>query len=135
MLYSVTAPWVVIFPMVCAEFSVNHRLPSGPAVMPDGQLLGVGTQYSVIRVAARAGASAAPSRSIVIDARARRRPPRRLRFRPLDFIGQRDRTRTAMRRLPSSDRGSAGSSRSRSFVWQRGRWAERADIVAVVLGE
>ena len=37
-----TAPWVVIFPMVCAEFSVNHRLPSGPAVMPDGQLLGVG---------------------------------------------------------------------------------------------
>ena len=34
LLYSVTTPAGVIFPIRPSPDSVNHRLPSGPAVMP-----------------------------------------------------------------------------------------------------
>ena len=40
-------PEVVIFPILNSIRSVNHSAPSGPAVIPDGQLLGVGTGNSV----------------------------------------------------------------------------------------
>src|SRR6202521_1994083 len=38
LLYSVTTPAVVIFPIRLPNSSVNHRLPSGPAVMPSVML-------------------------------------------------------------------------------------------------
>jgi hypothetical protein len=41
-------PEIVIRPILMAAFSVNHRVPSGPAVIPQGLLLGVGTEYSVM---------------------------------------------------------------------------------------
>ena len=34
--YSVTAPEVLIFPILSQPGSVNHRLPSGPVVTPQG---------------------------------------------------------------------------------------------------
>jgi len=43
----VTAPAVVILPILFAVASVNHRLPSGPAVIDSGTLPLVGTGYSV----------------------------------------------------------------------------------------
>src|SRR5437867_12110894 len=46
--YSVTVPDVVILPIRLPLSSVNHRLPSGPAVMPWGSLLAViPAEYSV----------------------------------------------------------------------------------------
>jgi hypothetical protein len=47
MLYSVKAPAGVILPTALLVFSVNQRLPSGPAVIPAGPLLGVGMANSV----------------------------------------------------------------------------------------
>ena len=38
-----TLPEVVIRPILPASISVNHNAPSGPAVMPHGLQLGVGT--------------------------------------------------------------------------------------------
>src|SRR5260370_41535911 len=49
---SVTTPLVVMRPILLAPFSVNHRLPSGPAVMPAGLLVSVGVGNSVIAPAA-----------------------------------------------------------------------------------
>lgn len=46
--YSVTAPLVVILPILLeTAASVNHRFPSGPAVMLMGPLSAVGIGYSV----------------------------------------------------------------------------------------
>src|SRR3981081_2547156 len=49
--YSVTTPEVVTLPIVAASFVlmkfVNHRLPSGPAVIPTGSLVAA-SAYSVI---------------------------------------------------------------------------------------
>src|SRR5215470_12323358 len=46
---SVTTPLTgLIRPILLAPFSVNHRLPSGPAVMPAGLLASVGMGNSVI---------------------------------------------------------------------------------------
>ncbi len=42
------APPVVMRPILLVAVSVNHRLPSGPAVMPTGPLLAVGVGNSVI---------------------------------------------------------------------------------------
>src|SRR5438477_5112995 len=42
---SVIAPEVVA--LATSSFSVNQRFPSGPAAMPPGPLLAVGTAYSV----------------------------------------------------------------------------------------
>ena len=39
-----TTPAVVIRPILLPPFSVNQRLPSGPAVMPVGSLLAVGNR-------------------------------------------------------------------------------------------
>src|SRR5690349_6951629 len=36
LLYSLTTPAVVIFPIRSPRYSVNHRFPSGPAVMRKG---------------------------------------------------------------------------------------------------
>src|SRR6516165_10680873 len=44
----VMAPLVVMRPIWPAVFSVNHRLPSGPAVIPKGPLLAVGMGNSVM---------------------------------------------------------------------------------------
>ena len=41
------APLVVIRPILDARYSVNHNAPSGPGMMTRGELLGVGTVYSV----------------------------------------------------------------------------------------
>ena len=46
--YSVMAPPVVIRPILFPWFSVNHRLPSGPAAIPIGSLSAVGRGYSVM---------------------------------------------------------------------------------------
>src|SRR5436309_2401970 len=46
--YSVICPAGVIRPMLFPLTSVNHRLPSGPAVIPRGALTAVGTGNSVI---------------------------------------------------------------------------------------
>jgi len=54
----VKAPEVVTRPILLPAASVNHRLPSGPTVMPVGALSGVGTGYSVKREAACAGEGA-----------------------------------------------------------------------------
>src|SRR5439155_12495369 len=61
--YSVMTPPVVIRPILLAASSVNHRLPSGPEVMPCGMLATVGTGYSVIRGVAWAGAAAISTRT------------------------------------------------------------------------
>src|ERR1700758_4942394 len=45
---SVITPAVVIRPILLPAFSTNHRLPSGPAVIPSGDALAVGIGYSVI---------------------------------------------------------------------------------------
>src|SRR5262245_44895295 len=45
--YSVNVPPVVTLATLLPAFSVNHRLPSGPATMAQGELLAVGTEYSV----------------------------------------------------------------------------------------
>src|SRR5207244_4319577 len=46
--YSVTVPDVVIFPTRLPLYSVNHRLPSGPAAMPRGPApLVMPAEYSV----------------------------------------------------------------------------------------
>src|SRR5579862_263923 len=47
MVYSVTTPAVVILPILLARASVNHKFPSGPAVMPIMTALEVGMGYSV----------------------------------------------------------------------------------------
>jgi hypothetical protein len=52
------APVGVILPILSTKDSVNHRFPSGPAVMPMGPLH-VGISYSVIRWAAWVGAAVA----------------------------------------------------------------------------
>src|SRR5260370_26462586 len=44
---SVTAPAVLIPPILLPFSSVNQRLPSGPAAIPFGLLLGVGTENSL----------------------------------------------------------------------------------------
>ena len=44
---SVNAPSVVTRPILLLASSVNHRFPSGPVVMPQGPLYGVGTENSV----------------------------------------------------------------------------------------
>ena len=46
--YSVITPLVVIRPILPEPFSVNQRLPSGPAVIPQGKADAVGTANSVI---------------------------------------------------------------------------------------
>ncbi len=43
------APAGVIRPIWFPWASVNQRLPSGPAAMPQGELPAVGTGYSVMR--------------------------------------------------------------------------------------
>lgn len=48
MAYSMMVPAVVIRPILLPLPSVNHNAPSGPAVMPAGELFAVGTGYSVI---------------------------------------------------------------------------------------
>src|SRR5438093_3102000 len=59
---SVTDPAVVIRPIWLAPSSVNHRLPSGPAAMPTGELNGVGTGNSLARLGeACAGTASAPT--------------------------------------------------------------------------
>src|SRR5258708_38044142 len=45
---SVTTPLGLMRPIRLLPFSANHRLPSGPAVMPAGLLLSVGMGNSVI---------------------------------------------------------------------------------------
>src|SRR5207253_1868441 len=45
---SVTAPAVVILPILLPLYSVNHSFLSGPVVMNNGRLPGVGTGQSVI---------------------------------------------------------------------------------------
>src|SRR5258708_6590286 len=45
---SVTTPLGLMRPIRLVPFSANHRLPSGPAVMPAGLLLSVGIGNSVI---------------------------------------------------------------------------------------
>ena len=44
---SVTAPSVVIRPIVSVFISVNHSAPSAPAAMPNGPLSGVGVGNEV----------------------------------------------------------------------------------------
>src|SRR5438552_18989470 len=44
---SLIAPLLVVLPILSPSHSVNHRLPSGPDVMPVGKLTGVGTVNSV----------------------------------------------------------------------------------------
>ena len=46
--YSVIVPLVVILPILLPPYSVNHRLPSGPAVIPSGWLPELGSVYSVM---------------------------------------------------------------------------------------
>src|SRR5262245_44473511 len=46
--YSVISPDAVIRPIFFTVVSVNHTAPSGPAVMPETPLFGVGTGYSVM---------------------------------------------------------------------------------------
>ena len=47
--YSVIVPLLIlILPILFPVDSVNQILPSGPAVMPFGELLFVGIEYSVI---------------------------------------------------------------------------------------
>lgn len=55
--YSVIEPDVVIFAILLALYSVNQRLPSGPAVIPYGMLEEVVTAYSVIEPVASMVAS------------------------------------------------------------------------------
>ena len=45
--YSLKVPPVVIRPILLPAFSVNQRLPSGPAVICCGALAAVGMTYSV----------------------------------------------------------------------------------------
>jgi hypothetical protein len=45
--YSVKAPPTDTLPIFWPCFSVNQRFPSGPAVMPNGEALAVGTVYCV----------------------------------------------------------------------------------------
>jgi len=45
--YSANAQVVVTRPILRPSNSVNHRAPSGPAVISYGRLLAVGTPYSV----------------------------------------------------------------------------------------
>src|SRR2546422_80928 len=69
---SVMAPAVVIRPILSPTASVNHRFPSGPAVIPTGSLLAVGMGNSLNlgagrgalnRGAARAGDAMVASRN------------------------------------------------------------------------
>ena len=53
--HSVTLPSRLIRPIRSPIHSVNQTLPSGPAVMPEDPTKGVGSGYSVIRLAAWAG--------------------------------------------------------------------------------
>src|SRR5215470_13133079 len=46
----VTTPAVVIRPILLAVFSVNHRAPSGPAVMAEAPLEAVGIANSVMQI-------------------------------------------------------------------------------------
>jgi hypothetical protein len=57
---SVMTPAGVIRPILLPLFSVNQRLPSGPAVIPARRLSGVGIGYSVIDGAACADWAARP---------------------------------------------------------------------------
>ncbi len=47
-MYSVIAPPVVILPILFPPYSVNHRFPSGPDVIPIADAVLVGIVYSVI---------------------------------------------------------------------------------------
>src|SRR5207244_7692374 len=65
---SVTAPAVVIRPILLPSSSVNQRAPSGPAVIPQGVLAAVGTGNSLVLCAAAKGVRSAIGRTGTISA-------------------------------------------------------------------